>query len=92
MNKDVQVVVVTYEQYTEYDFIDPATFFVVDAMQNYVYFKTSKRDKAQQKCDELYGKGKYTVKASKIQKTKSKLESGGVSVRGVGTRKGQRKY
>lgn len=81
MTKDIEVVVISYETYTDYDYVDVATFFIVDAMQNYVYFKTSKRDKAQQKCNEMYGVGKYTVKASKLQKTKSKLENGGYSAR-----------
>ena len=79
MSKDIRVSVVTFEEYSDYEYIDPATFFVVDAMQNYVYFHTAKRQLAQEKCDSMYGKGKYIVKASKMQKTKSKLEGGGYS-------------
>lgn len=89
MTKELKITTVSYEQYTQYDFIDPATFFIVDAMQNYVYFHTSKREEAQKVCDEHYGKGKYTVKASKIQKTKSKLESGLCSASGTTSRRGQ---
>lgn len=85
-NKEVKTITVTYEEYTDIDFLDPATYFVVDAMQNYVYFCTRDRAKAQEKCNEMYGVGKYTVKASKLVNTKSKQEHGGVSVRGVATR------
>lgn len=91
MPKEIKISVVSYEEYTQYEYVDVATFFIVDAMQNYVYFHTSKREEAQRVCDERYGKGKYTVKASKIQKTKSKLESGLCSAYGTSTRRGQRK-
>ena len=90
--KEIRVSVISYEQYVDYEYVDIATWFVVDAMQNYVYFHTAKRELAQQACDERYGKGKYTVKTSKIQKTKSKLESGGLSCYGTATRKGQKAY
>jgi hypothetical protein len=89
--KEIKKTMVTYEQYTDYEFIDPATFYVVDAMQNYVYYHTSKRDVAQAAADSDYGKGRYTVKASKLQKVRSKLESGGLSCTGTATRKGQTK-
>lgn len=91
MSKEIKISTVSYEEYTQYEYVDVATFFIVDAMQNYVYFHTSKREEAQRVCDEQYGKGKYTVKASKIQKTKSKLESGLCSAYGTSTRRGQRK-
>lgn len=91
MSKEIKISTVSYEEYTQYEYVDVATFFIVDAMQNYVYFHTSKREEAQKVCDEYYGKGKYTVKASKIQKTKSKLESGLCSAYGTSTRRGQRK-
>ena len=86
MAKEIRKTVVTYQQYTEYDFIDPATFFIVDAMQQYVYYHTSKRADAQEAVDNDYGKGRYTIKASKLQKTKSSLESGGLSVYATATR------
>lgn len=89
---EIKITVVSFEQYTDYEFIDPATWFVMTATQDYYYFHTSKREVAQAKADELFGKGKYVVKTSKMQKTKSKLESGGLSCTGVSTRKGQKKY
>lgn len=78
---DIKISVISYEQYTDYDFIDPATYYVVNALQEYVYFHTSKREVAQNKADDMFGKGRYTVKASKIVKTKSKQENGGYSAR-----------
>ena len=92
MSKEIEVVIVSYEQYTDYDFIDPGTYFSVSAMQEYYFYKTSDRVKAQEKCDEIFGAGRYVVKTSKTIKTKSKLESGGQSVYATATRKGQKKY
>lgn len=89
-DKEIRVSVISYEQYTDYEYVEVATWFVVDAMQNYVYFHTSKRELAQAACDERYGKGKYSVKSAKVQKTKSRLESGGFSCYGTATRKGQK--
>lgn len=86
MSKDIKIITVTYQEYTDIDFTDPATYFIVDALQNYIYFCTRDRVKAQEKCNEMYGVGKYTVKASKLVKTKSKLESGGMSVVATATR------
>jgi hypothetical protein len=85
-DKELKKTIVTYAQYTDYEFIDPSTFYIVDAMQNYVYYHTSKREVAQQAVDNEYGKGRYTVKASKLQKTKSRLENGGVSCHGTASR------
>lgn len=90
-SKDIKVSIISYQQYTEYDYIDVANYFIVSAMQEYVYFHTNERSKAQLKCNEMFGEGKYTVKASKISKTKSKLEGGGYSAIGIGTTKGQKR-
>lgn len=87
MSKEIEYIVVSYEQYTDYEFIEPGSFFVMSATQDYYFFKTSDRSKAQAKCDELFGKGKYTVKTSKNQKTKSKQEGGGLSATGSNSRK-----
>ena len=90
-SKELKSTVLSYDQYTQ--MIDPpSTFFIRDAVGQYVFIHTSDRAKAQAYVDEHYGKGKYTVIASRLQKTKSKLESGEISVRGVATRKGQKKH
>lgn len=90
-DKEIKISVISYEQYVDYEYVDVATWFIVDAMQNYIYFHTSKREEAQKVCNEHYGEGKYTVKCSKIQKSKSKLESGGLSCTGTSTRRGQKR-
>lgn len=93
MSSEVKVTVVSYEEYTDLEFLDPATFYFKDALGNRHYIHTSKRSIAQQVADDFTGvKDKYKVIASKDQKNKSKLESGGLSCVGVATRKGQSKH
>lgn len=87
----IKVTQVSYAEFTDYDFQPPATFYVMDSLQNYTFIHTSQRAVAQEVVDEIYGKGRYTIKAAKQQKTKSKLESGGLSCTGTSTRRGQRK-
>lgn len=87
MSKEVETVVVSYQEFTDYEFVPPASYFIMDSLQNYVFYKTSDRAKAQNACDAYYGKGKYTVKASKITKGKIKNESGGYTVRGTQSRR-----
>lgn len=88
--KDIQVVIVSFSEYTAYDFVEPGSFFSMSAMQDYYFYKTSDRAVAQLKCDEIFGAGRYTVKTSKNIVTKSKLESGGLSATGTSCRKGQK--
>ena len=83
---DVKITVVMFEQFSAYDFVPPATFFIRNALGEYIFIHTRERAKAQAWVDENYGKGRYTVNASKMQKGK-----GEVTVRGVATRKGQRR-
>lgn len=47
-------------------FKPPTSWRVMDAMGNYMYFKARDRKKAQDLCDEWFGKGKYTVRADKV--------------------------
>lgn len=86
--KEIKVSYISYEEYTDYSYIDVATWFIVNALQQYVYFHTSDRAEAQRVCNDLYGVNFYTVKTSKIQKTKSSREDGGYSAYGNNSRKG----
>lgn len=86
--KDIEVVVFSYQDYTSYDFVEPGHFFVMSASQEYYFFKTGDRAKAQEKCNQLFGENFYTVKTSRNIKTKSKREDGGVSASGSNSRKG----
>ena len=78
---------VSFQEFSRWDFIPPATFFIKNAMGEFVFVHTRDRAKAQAAIDSEYGVGRYTVNASKMQKGK-----GEVTVRGTATRKGQKKY
>lgn len=82
----VQITVVEFEQFTDFEFEPPATFFTRSAMGQYYFYHTRDRAKAQVACDDLFGKGRYTVNASKIQKGK-----GGLTCTGTQTRRGQKR-
>jgi hypothetical protein len=83
---NVKTTNISFEQFSAYDFVPPATFFIRNALGEYIFIHTRERAKAQAWVDENYGKGRYTVNASKMQKGK-----GEVTVRGVATRRGQKR-
>lgn len=87
MDSKVRVTVVTFAEFSQYDFIPPATWFFKNSLGEYTFIHTRNRATAQDWVDEHYGKGRYTVNASKMQKGK-----GDVTCRGTATRKGQKKY
>ena len=79
--KEIKVSVVTHEEFTDYEFQPPSSFFIMDSMQNYIFYHTRSRAAAQQKVDEEFGKGRYKVIASKLEKG-----SGEYTVRGTQSR------
>lgn len=83
----LKVTVLSFDEVTAIDFTPPATFFIVNALGDYIFVHTRDRSAAQAYIDEEYGKGKYAVKASKLQQAK-----GDLSVRGTQTRRGQKRY
>lgn len=85
-----KITTVSFEQFSNYEFIPPATFFIQNALGEYVFIHTSKRAVAQDWVNEEYGKGRYTVKASKLQKGKE-LGEHSKPAYGTATRRGQRK-
>ena len=89
--KVIRTVAVDYDTFTEWDFVPLGSFFIRDASGWYIFIKTSDRKAAQDHINNEYGKGKYTVIPTKDQKTKSRLESGGLSCYGTATRRGQQK-
>lgn len=92
MSKEMKITKVTYEEMEDIDFLPPSTFYFKNALGEFIFLHTSKRQVAQDYVDELTGvKGKYVVVASKLQKTKSKQENGSVSVRGKQFTKGQKR-
>lgn len=86
-SKDPKVTIVDYQTFTDYLFIPPSTFYIQNALGEYWFVHTASRQVAQEYVDSVYGKGRYTVVASKLQKTVSKSESGELSCRGTATRK-----
>ena len=54
--------VVTCVTFNEFPENPPSNFYVINAMFEYVFFKTKFRKKAQDRADELYGKGKYSIR------------------------------
>ena len=89
--KVIKTVAVDYESFCEWDFIPPGSFYIRDASGWFIFLKTSDRKVAQDFVNVEYGAGKYTVIPTKDQKTKSRLESGGLSCTGTATRRGQQK-
>ncbi len=87
MSKDIEVVICSYEEFSEWDHIPYGSFYIRNAMGEINYFKTSDRTKAQEKCNEIYGEKRYTVIPTKVMKTKSRREDGGYSAVGSNTRK-----
>lgn len=87
MTKEVYIVV-PFDSLEDDDFIAPSAFYFRPASGEAIFVKCKDRAKAQQLCDEWTGeKGKYTIRAIKNVKSKSKLESGELSCTGSNTRK-----
>lgn len=60
-----EIVMVKYEDYESEDFIPPSSWCIRVATGDYVYFRCRSRAKAQARANELYGEGKYTIRADK---------------------------
>lgn len=85
--KKIKITPVTFDEFTGYEFNPPSTWFIRSASGDYHFIHTASRTVAQDWVNENFGKGRYTVVASKLQKTKSKSESGALSCTGTATRK-----
>lgn len=85
-----KVTLVSYEEFAKWEFIPPATFFIKDAMGDYVFVHTAKRAVAQEWIDNEYGKGRYTVNTSRLQKGKPLGEDSKPAF-GTATRRGQKR-
>lgn len=60
--------VLSFEEFTDDDYKKPSNFYIMDAMQNYVFYHTKDRHTAQEWCNKMYD-GAYTVNASKMNKS-----------------------
>ncbi|QHZ60004.1 hypothetical protein PJKIFABJ_00049 [Pseudomonas phage PE09] len=85
-----KVTVVSYADFAKWEFIPPATFFIKDAMGDYIFVHTAKRAVAQEWIDKEYGKGRYSVNTSRLQKGKPLGEDSKPAF-GTATRRGQKR-
>lgn len=85
-----KITLVSYAEFAAWEFIPPATFFIKDAMGDYVFVHTAKRQVAQDWVDNEYGKGRYSVNASRLQKGKELGEDSKPAF-GTATRRGQKR-
>ena len=85
-----KVTLVSYEEFAAWEFIPPATFFIKDAIGNYVFVHTARRQVAQDWIDSEYGKGRYSVNTSRLQKGKPLGEDSKPAF-GTATRRGQKR-
>lgn len=85
-----KITTVSFDEFANYEFIPPATFFIQNAMGEYIFIHTANRATAQAWVDDNYGKGRYTVKASKLQKGKPLGEDSKPAF-GTATRRGQKR-
>ncbi len=62
--KEIETFTVSHWESTSLTFIPPARckYYIKDALGDFIYVKTSKRNLAQERIDELYGEGKYKVR------------------------------
>ena len=63
MTKLVETFRITFSEFSSPDFNHPSKWFILDALGDYVFIKTRKRDVAQQWVDSEYGLGKYSVRS-----------------------------
>lgn len=85
-----KVTLVSYAEFAAWEFIPPATSFIKDAMGDYVFVHTASRATAQEWIDNEYGKGRYTVNTSRLQKGKPLGEDSKPAF-GTATRRGQKR-
>ena len=85
-----KITVISYTEFSRWDFIPPATFYIKNALGEYIFIHTAKRATAQEWVDNEYGKGRYSVNASRLQKGKELGEHSKPAF-GTATRKGQKR-
>ena len=57
---------IKYNEATALDFKPPCTFYIKDAMDDFVFIKSRSRKVAQELINAEYGAGKYRVSSSKL--------------------------
>lgn len=97
MSKEVESIVVEEDEFEvwsedEQRFVinSPSNFYIINALGQKVFYVTRDRASAQTQANLDYD-NKYVIRTVKDAKTKSRLESGGLSCYGTATRRGQKK-
>lgn len=67
---------ISYDEFTAPDYEDVATYYIKTALGDFMYIHTKSRKAAQEFVDSEYGKGKYTVRASKMTQPKEPINLG----------------
>jgi len=80
MTKELRTTIVEFDQYADIDFDHPSSYYVRTALY-YLYLHTRSREEAQNFVDNEYGKGKYTVRAARLEKPKGKFEGHKISAK-----------
>ena len=99
MTKPIETFTLTRQQYnaiiskeveegSELCGITHSKYYILDALDNYVFIRTRDRAKAQAWVDEEYGKGKYRVRTH----VQDGVAAGEASCRATETRRCQAKY
>ena len=57
---------IKYSEATALDFKPPCTYYIKDAMDDFVFIKSRNRKVAQELINAEYGAGKYRVSSSKL--------------------------
>lgn len=76
----IRTTIIEFDQFADIDFVPPANYYVRTALY-YLYLHAQDRAKAQAEVDEIFGKGKYLVKASKLTKSKPKYDGFSITAR-----------
>lgn len=63
MAKQLESVIVNYENFIDLEFTPPSKWYIRNAIGDYEFVKVQKREKAQQFFDEKYGVGKFVVRS-----------------------------
>lgn len=69
MTAEVKTTVVSFEQFSDYEFVPVASYYIKRAAGDFLFIHTRSRQLAQAFVDSEYGQGKYKVISSKLQKT-----------------------
>lgn len=78
----MRTTLVKYEDFIQPDYEDVATYYIKTAMGDFLYLHSKSRKACQDYVDNEYGKGKYTVRASKLtQPTEPKNLGHNISAR-----------